>query len=194
MASRSKCSEHSQTQGLGTRARKVLRCGISQIFSFIAPRSLVIVVLLFATYAYAQEVDSVQTTLVGEILHTTQTSDGRRIQRFLPATVLSQGQVVFYTVQIRNPTSVPIRDVTVIQRIPNNTTYVRGSASGPSATITFSVDGGQTFWTEKELVVAKPPAEARNATVADYTHIRWQLRNALAPGAVALARFQAVFQ
>jgi hypothetical protein len=28
----------------------------------------------------------------------------------------------------------------------------------------------------------------------DYTHIRWHLRNALAPGAVALARFRAVFR
>jgi uncharacterized repeat protein (TIGR01451 family) len=152
------------------------------------------VVLSFATRAVADEPGQLQTTLVAELLDSIETRDGRRVQRFIPATVVSQGQVVFYTVQIRNPTSVPVRDATIVQRIPANTTYVAGSAAGPSADITFSVDGGQSFLREKELVVAKPPAETRKATPSDYTHIRWQLRNALAPGAVALARFQAVFQ
>ena len=32
------------------------------------------------------------------------------------------------------------------------------------------------------------------APVAQYTHIRWQLRNPLAPGATALARFRATFR
>jgi len=172
----------------------VLRCGISYKHGFVATLSLLIVVVLCATHAYAQEDDPVQTKLIAETLQTTDARDGKRSQRFVPATVLTQGQVVFYTLQIRNPTSVPVRDVTVVQRIPNNTTYVAGSAAGPSADVTFSVDGGQSYWPEKELVVVKPPAEARKATTADYTHIRWQLRNALAPGAVALARFQAVFR
>jgi uncharacterized repeat protein (TIGR01451 family) len=175
-------------------AHKVLRCGTPCICAVVASLSLLIVIVLCATHAYAQEADPVRTTLIAETLHASETRDGRRLQRFVPATVLTQGQVVFYTLQIRNPTSVPVRDVAVVQRIPDNTTYVGASAAGPSADITFSVDGGQSFWTEKELVVVKPPAEARKATTADYTHIRWQLRNALAPGAVALARFQAVFR
>lgn len=172
----------------------MLRCGTSQSLFPAATLSLLIVIIFCAAHAYAQEAASVQTTLIAETLHATDTRDGRRLQRFVPATVLTQGQVVFYTVQVRNPTSVPVRDVLVVQRIPDNTTYVGGTASGPSAEITFSVDGGQSFWPEKELVVTKPPADARKATTADYTHIRWQLRNALAPGAVALARFQAVFR
>jgi uncharacterized repeat protein (TIGR01451 family) len=151
-------------------------------------------VVLFGSRVSADEPGPLQTTLVAELLDTIETSDGRRVQRFIPATVVNQGQVVFYTVQVRNPASVPVRDATIVQRIPANTTYVANSAGGPSADITFSVDGGQSFLSEKGLVVSKPPAEARKATPSDYTHIRWQLRNALAPGAVALARFQAVFQ
>jgi uncharacterized repeat protein (TIGR01451 family) len=135
-----------------------------------------------------------QTTLVAEVRESVESGEGRRTQRLVPAGVVTQGQVVFYTVEIRNPTAVPIRDVTVVQRIPANTTYIVDSAAGPAAEITFSVDGGQSFWPEKELVVAKGPAEVRKAKPQDYTHIRWQLRNALAPGAVALARFQAVFR
>lgn len=150
--------------------------------------------ILSGVAAVADEPSPVQTTLVAEVREIGETSDGRRTQRLVPAVVINQGQVVYYTVQIRNPTSVPVRDVVVIQRIPANTTYVRDSAAGPSADITYSVDGGQSFWPEAELVVAKAATDARKAEPQDYTHIRWQLRNALAPGAVALARFQAVFR
>jgi uncharacterized repeat protein (TIGR01451 family) len=188
----------------------VLRCGILQLWAH-RRSSLLVAVLLIGSVAGADEPNGtdtrsaevsaetspVQTTLIAEVRPVTQDdaqSEARRPQRLIPAAVVSQGEVVFYTVQIRNPTSAPVRDVVVVQRIPANTTYVADSAAGPSAEITFSVDGGQTFWPEKELVVAKAPAEARKATPQDYTHVRWQLRNALAPGAVALARFQAVFR
>jgi uncharacterized repeat protein (TIGR01451 family) len=124
------------------------------------------------------ETSPVQTTLIAEVrpdnTHGDAHGDGRRAQRLIPAAVVSQGQVVFYTVQIRNPTSVAVRDVVVVQRIPVNTTYVEDSAAGPSAEITFSVDGGQTFWPKKELVVVKAPSEARKALPQDYTHVRWQ--------------------
>jgi uncharacterized repeat protein (TIGR01451 family) len=172
---------------------EVLRCGISKA---CVPRF--ISVTLFAAFATAHvnadEPSPVQTTLIAEVQKIFNSSDGRRVQRLVPAVVINQGQVVFYTVQVRNPTAAPVRDVVVVQRIPANTTYVRGTAAGPSADIMFSVDGGQSFWGEKELVVSKSALEARKAEPQDYTHIRWQLRNALAPGAVALARFQAVFR
>jgi uncharacterized repeat protein (TIGR01451 family) len=172
---------------------EVLRCGISKA---CMPRfiSLTLFAVFVTAHVIADEPSPVQTTLIAEVHETFDSSDGRRVQRLVPAVVINQGQVVFYTVQVRNPTAAPVRDVVVVQRIPANTTYVRGTAAGPSADIMFSVDGGQSFWAEKELVVTKSVIEARKAEPQDYTHIRWQLRNALAPGAVALARFQAVFR
>lgn len=175
-----------------TRVRKspkniILRCGTS-----LAGMLALLAVCLVRVFA--DEPSPVEATLIAEVREVLETSDGRRIQRYVPAAVVNQGQVVFYTVQVRNPTSVPVRDAVIVQRIPANTTYVVDSAAGPSADVTFSVDGGESFWPEKELVVSKPGTEARRATAQDYTHIRWQLRNALAPGAVALARFQAVFR
>ncbi len=173
---------------------EVLRCGISPGITQRLSLIMLIGLVFFGTRALADEPSPIQTTLVAEVIESSDTSNGQRGQRLIPAAIVNQGQVVFYTVQIRNPTSAAVRDVVVVQRIPANTTYVLNSAAGPSADITFSVDGGQSFWPEKELVVAKTASEARKATAQDYTHIRWQLRNALAPGAVALARFQAVFR
>ena len=96
-------------------------------------------------YALAQDSVPVETTLKAEVLEKIQLSDGRQSQRLIPAAVITQGDVVYYTVHVRNPTTVPARDVQVIQRIPENTRYVPNSASGPSVDITFSADGGQTF-------------------------------------------------
>lgn len=150
--------------------------------------------LAHVTVAASDTESVIQTTLVAEVRESSVAQNGKQGHRFVPAGVLAQGDTVFYTVQIRNPTALAQRDVAVVQRVPANTTYVRGSASGPSTVVTFSVDGGQTFRPEKELQVAAEGGPPRPAKVQDYTHIRWQLRNALAPGAVALVRFQAVFR
>lgn len=173
---------------------KVLRCGT--FCGPLASASLLgpVVIALCSPYASAQDPVPVLTALIAEIRENYDSGEGKQAQRLVPAAVITQGEVVYYTVQIRNPTQLPAPSVTVVQRIPANTTYVPGSASGPSADITFSVDGGRTFAREKGLVVTTAEGVSRPAMPADFTHIRWQLRNVLAPGAVALARFQAVFR
>jgi uncharacterized repeat protein (TIGR01451 family) len=142
----------------------------------------------------AQDIEPVETELVAEVRADGAASPTATPARFVPATVVSQGQVVYYTVRIRNPSTEYVREVVVTQRIPANTVYVEESASGPGAEVSFSVDGGQTFARASDLRVSDPTGIQRAASVEDYTHIRWRLRNALAPGAVALARFRAVFQ
>lgn len=117
---------------------------------------------------------------------------GQLSLQLVPAGALTQGQVVYYTVRITNPNAVFAREVSVVQQISANTRYVAGSASGPGARIDFSVDGGRSFAAAGQLRVA---GEAdKPAPPQSYTHIRWRLRHPLAPGAVALARFRAVFE
>jgi hypothetical protein len=82
----------------------------------------------------------------------------------------------------------------VTKPIPRNTRYVAGSAAGPGADIDFSVDGGRTFGSPQRLAVRSPSGRGERESVENYTHIRWQLRYPLAPGAVALLRFRVVFK
>ncbi len=131
----------------------------------------------------AEEVSDIETELVAEVRENVSTTPGREVYRFVPARMLEQGQVVYYTLRITNQTTVPLRNVAVVQPVPANTTYLADSASGPGADVTFSVDGGSTFSPAGSL-----------AQAPQYTHIRWQLRNPLAPGATALARFRATFR
>ena len=142
----------------------------------------------FATGARASEAVELRTQLIAEVREALSGGD-RPAYRMVPATRLSQGQEVYYTVRITNPTPVFANNVVVSQRIPANTTYVEDSAFGPGAEIDFSMDGGVTFAPPENLKLD----DGSRAPPERYTHIRWRLRNPLAPGSVALARFRAVF-
>lgn len=111
---------------------------------------------------------------------------------YVPAIRFEQGQEIDYTVRIKNPGTMPMNEVTVVQPLPANTHYVAGSATGAGADIQFSNDGGQSFAKPTALKSASDPALP--APPSEYTHIRWQLRYPLAPKAVVLARFRAIFQ
>jgi uncharacterized repeat protein (TIGR01451 family) len=133
----------------------------------------------------------VETELIAEIRQTVSSPEGSTAYRFMPATVVPQGEVVYYTVKVRNPSAAYAREVVVVQKIPQNTAYVLGSASGPAVEVSLSADGGRTFAAERKLSNgARKAAEANG----QYTHIRWRFRNALAPGSTALARFRAIFR
>ena len=141
----------------------------------------------------AEESSEVATELVAEVRENVSTTPGREVYRFVPARMLEQGQIVYYTVRITNQTTVPLRNVAVVQPVPANTVYIADSAAGPGAAVSFSVDGGNSF-AAADALVAEVEGTKQPAQPAQYTHIRWQLRNPLAPGATALARFRATFQ
>ncbi len=143
--------------------------------------------------AGAEEASDIQTELIAEVRENVSTTPGREVFRFVPARLLEQGQVVYYTVRITNQTTVPLRNVAVVQSVPANTTYLADSAAGPGADVSFSVDGGRNFAQPRALAIEVERAQ-HPAKAAQYTHIRWQLRNPLAPGATALARFRATFR
>jgi|GEM_PF-1056360 uncharacterized repeat protein (TIGR01451 family) len=142
----------------------------------------------------AQDTAQIETELVAEVLVDGVARSVPAPARLAPATVVRQGEVVYYTVRIRNVSAEYARDVVVTQRIPANTVYVPDSAAGPGADVFFSIDGGYTFARASELHVVGDDGAKRPVPPEQYTHIQWRLRYALAPGAVALARFRAVFQ
>jgi len=100
--------------------------------------------------------------------------------RYVPAGRLSEGDVVHYTIRVRNPGPQPVTRVQVTKRLPLGVHYVEGSAAGPDARVEFSVDGGATF-------VGRAPEPG-------FTHLRWTLHRPLLPGATALLRFRASFR
>lgn len=122
------------------------------------------------------------------------TVDGIRKQRLVPASEISEGTEVYYTVAIRNVGDRPAHNVVVVKAVPTNTEYVANSATAPGATTTFSTDGGATFAAPAALVAKDADGRSVRMDPGRYTHIRWHLRYPLAPGAVAYARFRAIFK
>jgi len=128
--------------------------------------------------ALATGTDLLETEITAEtFVQPVRTSDP---PRFAVARRLAAGDEVHYTIRVRNPGQQPVRDVQVTKRMPFGMQYLPGSAAGPASDIEFSTDGGRSFQ-------ARPETD-------DYSHLRWNLRRPLPPGATALLRFRATFR
>ena len=89
-----------------------------------------------------------------------------------------------------NVSDEPAENVVITNPIPEQLTYVEGSAFGPGANVRFSVDGGKSFAAADELVVSDG-GNQRTAAADDFTHIRWVMTNVIEPGTQGMAQFRA---
>jgi hypothetical protein len=95
-----------------------------------------------------------------------------------------------YTVRFRYDGETEVQGLEVVQRVPVGMRYVAGSATGPDAVVTFSVDDGESFDIPEALTVAAGEGEARPAMADDYTHICWQLPGVFPPGVGGVLSFR----
>lgn len=117
---------------------------------------------------------------------------GRSRVKLIPADRVVPGDHVLYTLEVRNITSAALDAPTVIHAVPEHMRYFADSAVGPGAEVSYSVDGGHTFDSAANLRVQGSDGRPRPAVAADYTHIRWQLKNSLKANSVAFVRFRAL--
>jgi uncharacterized repeat protein (TIGR01451 family) len=114
------------------------------------------------------------------------------------AVTVMPGEVVVYTITARNVGEEPATNVVITDPIPEHMDYT-GSVQGDRTRITFSVDGGKTYDVATALMVPIGKGKAngegeRPAKPEDYTHIRWQLNDALEPGSALSVEFHARLQ
>lgn len=121
-------------------------------------------------------------------------AQGHPTTRLVPVEKIAPGDEIVYTVSATNICTQPAESVVIDNPVPEHMTYVGRSAIGPGTEVTFSVDGGFQFAKPEALEMANADGTRRPAVAADYTHIRWVMRNPLKPGAIAFARFRAVFE
>ena len=161
-----------------------------------ATRKLLAVLLLcglpFALPAQDDGAISIQTSAEVEVVETD--ANGETSTRLEPASKVVPGDVVIYTLTFSNNGSEPADNVVISNPVPRHMAYVGGTAFGPGADISFSVDAGQSWGAPDELNIALADGGERPAVPDDYTDSRWVLRNALQPGAQGFARFRARLQ
>jgi uncharacterized repeat protein (TIGR01451 family) len=116
---------------------------------------------------------------------------GREISKLVPADRVVSGDWVIYTLEVRNTAATTVRAPTVTYPVPEHMSYVAESAVGPATDVSYSVDGGSHFDVAENLKIQDADGQLRPAGAADYTHIRWQLKNSLKANSVAYVRFRA---
>jgi len=154
-------------------------------------KSIIIASLLFASVAAsAAPQGSILVKTTAEQEQTLTAADGSKSTRLAPAERVLPGHEVIYTVTFENVGKEPAKDVVVTNPVPEHTSYQSGSAFGPGTETLFSTDGGRSFAPASALEVHGADGSTRAAGPEDYTHIRFVLKNALTPGAVAFARYR----
>ncbi len=144
-------------------------------------RVLCIVAVAFSARAQT-DADHLVTRVIAEVLASPATvgAEPGAAARLEPAERVVPGDVLIYTVEVRNTGPSAVDSAVIVQPIPNHTTYLPDSAVGPGVDVDYSVDGGRTFDSAQKL---KSPGA--------YTHIRWHLHNRLKPNSIAFVRFRA---
>lgn len=115
---------------------------------------------------------------------------GERETRLVEPDTVVPGDEVVYTVSFSNVSDEPAENVVITNPLPEQLSYVDGSAFGPGAAVEFSVDGGKSFAAPEKLLVRENGGE-RVASAEDFTHIRWVLSEDIAPGSQGMAQFRA---
>jgi uncharacterized repeat protein (TIGR01451 family) len=117
---------------------------------------------------------------------------GREVVKLIPADRVAPGDRVIYTLEVRNTGATVLDSPTVSHPVPEHMRYLADSAVGPGAAVSYSVDGGRHFDRAENLKVSGADGRPRPAAAADYTDIRWQLKNSLKANSVAFVRFRAL--
>ena len=146
--------------------------------------------LLMAAVGAAQEAaDRLTIKAIAEV-ESKSIAHGREVIKLIPADRVAPGDRVIYTLEVRN-TGAALEAPVVVQPVPEHMRYVADSAVGPGAEVSYSVDRGRSFDRAENLKVPGKDGEPRPAVAADYTHIRWRLKNSLKANSVAFVRFRA---
>ncbi len=153
-------------------------------------RALLLGLLAASAWGAQTAPPELQVTTTAELAQV-QMINGHAAVRLLAADHVVPGDLLIYTLKVRNPGRDPVATPQFVAPIPVHTNYVADTAVGPGAEVQYSVDFGETFDKPQNLRVRGEGGAMRAATAVDYTHIRWTLKHGLKPNSVAYARFRA---
>lgn len=116
---------------------------------------------------------------------------GQKVKRLVPVARVVPGDEIVWTITATNICTQATDNVAIANPVPEHMTYVAGSAMGTGADIAYSLDG-KDFKSSSELQVRGADGTTRAARADEYRAIRWNYKNAFAPGATAFVRYRAV--
>ncbi|NJR42714.1 MAG: DUF11 domain-containing protein [Akkermansiaceae bacterium] len=129
-----------------------------------------------------------QLDLVGEKQVITKDEQGKEKVTWESANklVVRPGDVVRYSLNGKNDSKRPVKNLVLTQPIPQRTMYVLKSAQADSKVgmqVTYSIDGGRNFVANPtvQVTLASGKVETRPAPSEAYTHVRWSVDQSIVP-------------
>lgn len=104
---------------------------------------------------------------------------------------VAPGDTVIFSTHYAYQGEKPATDVVINNPLPEHMLYLDGTAEGKGTRIEFSADKGKTFTAANKVKIRDAEGKERPASAADFTHIRWTIEGALAPGAKGSVSFKA---
>ncbi|NNE40762.1 MAG: DUF11 domain-containing protein [Marinicaulis sp.] len=109
------------------------------------------------------------------------------------ADTVQPGEEVIYSLSYSNKAADAAEAVVLVIPVPDEITYVEGSATGENLNILFSADGGETFVARGRLTVVED-GRPRAAKGDEITHIKWTLASALKPSQAGEVSFRGILK
>ncbi len=107
---------------------------------------------------------------------------------------VTPGDKVIYSLNYYNDAAEPAENIVLVMPIPGEIDYIDGSADTKQAISTYSVDDGKVFVKRDDLRVLQADGSERAARAEDITHIRWTIKDAVAPKASGTLSFSGRLQ
>jgi uncharacterized repeat protein (TIGR01451 family) len=109
------------------------------------------------------------------------------------ATLARPGDVIRYTLVFTNVTAGAVKNIRFVDPLPKGLVYVLGSAKADHPVqLEYSIDGGKSYVAQPMIEVVENGKKVEKAAARElYTHVRWTVLGALAPGAKVIAELRA---
>jgi len=156
-------------------------------------RVIIAVPMMLVAFAVAAQSQPITVNTVAEKEERYTDKQGVERTRLVPVATVVPGDQVIYTITFANKGADTATGIKIVDPIPDEMTYIAGSAFGPGTEITFSADGGATYASADDVTVNDAGVE-RAAQPAEYTHIKWVFNQPLEPSTQAYAQFKAVLK
>lgn len=147
--------------------------------------------LATASMASAQERGCVELKTVAEVEQQYTNEQGQPAKRLVPADKVVPGNEVVWTITARNICDKPVADVVIANPVPEQMTFIAGSALGVGTDIQYSLDG-KAFAAPAALTVRNADGTSHTARPDEYRAVRWTYKAPFPAGTTAFVRYRAL--
>jgi uncharacterized repeat protein (TIGR01451 family) len=159
-------------------------------------RIIVLIILLAllvpVTPAHAENGVKLTSTVFRQV--EVENEQGVKVVELIPVDKALPGEALVIRITYANTSSEPARNIVIVNPVPDQMSYVSGSAAGDLVVSTFSIDSGKSFDLPEKLQVEGEDGKMITAPAGKYTHVRFRRIEALDAGQEDNVSFKAVLK